>query len=198
MPVSDSKSSRPSISVDISQENYEEALRNCSGSVESVQDLLNHALLEFNVRKKAEALGFELTTFHVNKYREVLKVYAKKIASFEASKPVDAILTNPDFCGILYPRSATEIYQTMKGNIIMKKSVSDAVHYCNGQAVANTANEGTELTYRTVDISIFDSVQDLEKMIPPQAYRTAVVSAGAFDSKEFERQNPEFFELLSL
>lgn len=175
----------------------EKALELAGGDTRHLSAILSQSLKAFINKAKLEAAGYKEMLFHLKQYDEVKKVFARKVAMLEVKNDELAHLNDPNFCGVIYPSTLVEVFLTVKGNLLVQKSVARVLHYCNGQVIRDyllSASHCTEKgceevhTPHTVSLSIHNSLDTLKQEIPDSLYPTV---AGAFHSRKDQRFREE-------
>lgn len=178
------------------------------GDSRAVTSFLSAALRTYINKAKIEALGFKETWFRLRKFDEVKKVYCKKIAQYEKKHDENTHLNDPNFCGIIYPSTLTEVFLTAKGNLIVQKSVAKEILYCNGQAVRETTFSSNESFHsdaeefqapRVMDIIIHNQFEAIRRELPESIHTTVIAALNSRISQRLADQlDSEFLRELEL
>lgn len=174
----------------------------------AVSSFLTAALRTYINKTKLEALGFKEMMFRLRRFDEVKKVYCKKIAQFEKKHDENTHLNDPNFCGILYPSTLTEVFLTAKGNLIVQKSVAKEIVYCNGQAIRENTFHSSERFHndaedyqspRVMDIIIHNQFDAIRRDLPESIHSTVIAALNSRISQRLADQlDPEFVSGLEL
>lgn len=194
--------------LEIDPVQLEKALELAGGDTRQLSLFLSQSLKTFINKAKLEAAGYKETLFRLNRHEEVKKVFARKVAQLEIKNDENAHLNDPNFCGIIYPSTLVEVFLTVKGNLLVQKSVARVLHYCNGQVIRDytlsashctTAGCEEVETPRIVSLSVHSSLETLRREIPDSLYPTV---AGAYHSRKDQRFREEldsdFYEEIEL
>ncbi|WP_438448892.1 hypothetical protein [Gorillibacterium sp. sgz5001074] len=194
--------SLPHPEVEIDRELLNKAVDLSQGDSRAVSSFLTAALRTYINKTKLEALGFKETLFRLRKFDEVKKVYCKKIAQHEKKTDENTHLNDPNFCGIIYPSTLTEVFLTARGNLIVQKSVAREILYCNGQAVRETTfssserfhNEAEEhLAPRVMDIIIHNQFEAIRRELPESIHTTVIAALNSRISQRLADQLDQDF-----
>lgn len=201
-------SSLPYSDLEIDRELLTKAVDLSQGDSRSVSLFLTGALRTYMNKTKLESMGFKETLFRLRRFDEVKRVYCKRIAQFEKKHDENTHLNDPNFCGIIYPSTLTEVFLTAKGNLIVQKSVAKEIHYCNGQAVRETTFSSSERFLnsaeeyqapRVMDIIIHNQFEAIRRDLPEAIHSTVVAALNSRISQRLADQlDTEFLRELEL
>lgn len=194
--------------LEIDRDLLSKAVELSRGDTQAVSEYLSAALRTLINKNRLEALGFKETVFRLRRLDEVKRIYCKKIAQHEKKHDENTHLNDPHFCGVLYPSTLTEVFLTARGNLIIRKSVSREIHYCNGQAVRETTYSASERFQndtaefeepRVMDILIHNQFEAVRRELP-ESVHTAVVAVmnSRISQRLIEQLDPEFVRELEL
>lgn len=200
--------SHPLPGIEIDRDLLTKAVDLSQGDSRAVSSYLTAALRTYINKTKMEALGFKETLFRLRKLDEVKRVYCKKIAQHEKKHDENTHLNDPNFCGIIYPSTLTEVFLTARGNLIIRKSVAKEILYCNGQAVRETTfssserlhNDAEEFqTPRVMDIIIHNQFEPVRRDLPESIHSTVIAALNSRISQRLADQlDSEFLQELEL
>lgn len=185
-----------------------QALEHSHGDSGSVSSFLNASLRTFINKIKLESMGYKETIFRLRRFDEIKKVYAKKIVQHEEKHDENTHLGDPNFCGLIYPSLLTEVFLTVKGNVVVQKSVARELHYCNGKPVSDTSYVASECVQnqceavpapRVMDLIIHNQFDAIRKALP-EPVQGAVLAAmnSRANLKILEQLDPVFLEEMEL
>jgi hypothetical protein len=194
--------------LEIDRELLAKAVDLSQGDSRSVSFFLTGALRTYINKARLEAMGFKETLFRLRRFDEVKRVYCKRIAQFEKKHAENTHLNDPNFCGIIYPSTLTEVFLTAKGNLIVQKSVAREIHYCNGQAVRDTTFSSSERILnsteefqspRVMDIIIHNQFEAIRRDLPDTMHSTVIAALNSRISQRLADQlDAEFLRELEL
>lgn len=194
--------------IEIDGELLTKAVDLSQGDSRSVSSFLTAALRTYINKTKLESLGFKETLFRLRKFDEVKHVYAKRIAQYEKKHDENTHLNDPNFCGIIYPSTLTEVFLTARGNLIVQKSVAREITYCNGKPVRDTVFSSSERfqndaddfqTPRVMDIIIHNQFDAIRRDLPDSIHTTVIAALNSRVSQRLADQlDPEFLNTLEL
>jgi hypothetical protein len=200
--------SLPHPEVEIDRELLNKAVDLSQGDSRPVSSFLTAALRTYINKARMESLGFKETLFRLRKFDEVKKVYCKKIAQYEKKHDENTHLNDPNFCGIIYPSTLTEVFLTARGNLIVQKSVAHEILFCNGKAVRETTFSSSERfqddseefnTPRVMDIIINNQFEAIRRELPESIHTTVIAALNSRISQRLADQlDPEFLRELEL
>lgn len=186
----------------------EKALELTGGDAELISAALSQSLKTFINKAKLESLGFKETLFRLSQYDEVKKLFVRKIAQHEARSDELVHLNDPNFCGVIYPSTLIEVFLTIKGNLLVQKTVARVLHYCNGQVIrdymltaSHCTSDGCEevQTPRIISLSVHNELETVKRELPEIIHSTV---AGAYHSRKDQRYreelDSEFYEEIEL
>jgi hypothetical protein len=200
--------SHPHPGFEIDRELLTKAVDLSQGDSRAVSSFLTAALRTYINKTKMEALGFKEIMFRLRKFDEVKKVYCKKIAQYEKKHDENTHLNDPNFCGIIYPSTLTEVFLTARGNLIVQKSVAKEILFCNGQPVRETTfssserfhNDAEEFqTPRVMDIIIHNQFEAIRRDLPESIHSTVIAALNSRISQRLADQlDADFLRELEL
>lgn len=201
-------SSLPHPDLDIDRELLTKAVDLSQGDSRSVSQFLTGALRTYINKARLESMGFKETLFRLRRFDEVKRVYCKRIAQYEKKHDENTHLNDPNFCGIIYPSTITEVFLTAKGNLIVQKSVAKEIQFCNGQAVRETVFSASERflnnseefeTPRVMDIIIHNQFDAIRRDLPESIHSTVIAALNSRISQRLADQlDTEFLRELEL
>lgn len=178
------------------------------GNSQAVSQFLTSSLRTYINKARLESMGFKETLFRLRRFDEIKRVYCKPIAQFEKKHAEDTHLNDPNFCGIIYPFTLTEVFLTAKGNLILQKSVSGEIQFFNGKAVqeASFSSSGAFLNHsgsyqprRIMEVVIHNQFDAIRRHLP-QAIQSTVLAAlsSRITQRLTDQLDPEFIRDLEL
>lgn len=178
------------------------------GDSRLVSTFLNNALRTYINKTRLESMGFKETLFRLRRFDEVKRVYCKRIAQYEKKHDENTHLNDPNFCGVIYPSTLTEVFLSAKGNLIVQKSVAREIHYCNGQAVQDSTFSSSERILnnseefqspRVMDIIVHNQFEAIRRSLPEAIHSTVIAALNSRISQRLADQlDPEFLRELEL
>lgn len=194
--------------LEIDRELLNKAMDLSQGDSRSVSAFLTGALRTYINKTRLESMGFKETMFRLRRFDEVKRVYCKRIAYFEKKYDENTHLNDPNFCGVIYPSTLTEVFLTAKNNLIVQKSVSREIQYCNGQAVRDTTFSSSERYLnaadefqapRIMDIIIHNQFDAIRRDLPEPIHSTVIAALNSRISQRLADQlDSEFLRELEL